>query len=157
MIYSEPGDYSWYPSTMVSPWYVWFVELGYPNLDILKYEDGEWAIIEYYNSPSMPCMTKWNHVLYGLKNIEITKGFVTKYVRQLDLQRKQVWDDAEAKTTAAGKEREMLEQHAQDTAERAKNIIMGNDDLLQRVAKNGMGEIDPKAIFRHIPNHYKRV
>ena len=31
---SEPGYYDWYPSAMCSPWYVWFVELGYPLLDI---------------------------------------------------------------------------------------------------------------------------
>lgn len=157
MIYSEPGIYSSYPSYMCSPWYIWFCELGYPNVDILKYEDGEWDIIEYYNAPIIPGLTKWNQILYGMRNIEITRGFVTKYVNQLDLHRRRVWDDAEAKTAAMEKEKEKLEDHAQDVAERAKNIIMGNAGLVERVAKNGMHEINPENIWKHIPGHQKRV
>lgn len=155
MIYSNPGTKAWYPSYCCSPWYCWFVELGYPRLDINQYPDGEFEIIEYYSTPIIPPLTKWNQVLYGIRNTEISRGFVTKYIHQLDLHRKQVWDEAEARTRAMEDEKDGLERHAQDTAERAFQAIRGNADLMERVAKNGMSEINPENIWRHIPRHQK--
>lgn len=153
MIKSSPGVYNWYPSSMCSKYYVWFVEMGYPNLDIREQADGEWAIIEYYNSPVIPSLTRWNYVLHGMRNIIPSPGFVTKYVGMLDLRKREAWDLAEAKSQAAEKEHAMVQQHAEDTAERAKNLIMQTPALVERVAKEGVKAIDLLEIRKNIPKH----
>lgn len=142
-----------YPSSVVSKWYRWFVELGYPQLDIEKYEDGSWSIIEYYNAPIIPSLTRYNLVLGPMEHVDISFGFVSNWIKKLDLRRKEYWDECERKTKEMEQEKERLESHAQDTAERAKNIIMGNPDLVERVAKNGMHEINLENIRKHIPRH----
>lgn len=153
MIRTDPGIYSWYPSVMCSKWYTWFVDLGYENLDIVEHQDGAWSIIEYYHTPLMPSTARWNHVLMDIRNTLITPGFVTKYVRQLDLRRKEVWAAAEAKTEAMVQEKISLDNHAQDTAEKAKNIIMQTPTLVERIAKNGLQEMNLDKIIKHIPSH----
>ena len=168
MIRSTPGIKSWYPSSMVSEYYCWFVELGYENLDILQHRstyevpsgylttfDGTWSIIEYYNSPIIPSLTRWNYVLAGINDQEISASFVEKMVGMLDLRRKQVWDMAEAKTKAMEDEKESLEKHAQDIAERAKNLILSNPNVVERIARNGLSEMNPTSILKHIPRHQK--
>jgi hypothetical protein len=162
-IVSNPGFYDWYPSKGgsrwqgqfegCSPYYIWFKELGYEQLDIREFDDGEWAIIEYYNSPVIPSLTRWNYVLQGLRNILITPGFITKYVKQLDLRQNEYWDQCEAKTKAMETEKDRLEAHAQDTAERAKNAIIQNPELVERIAKKGMNEISLSNIVKHIPRN----
>jgi hypothetical protein len=163
VIVSNPGLYSWYPSIGPERWngsfegcgrkYIWCVELGYPNIDVQQWKDGEQAIIEFYNSPNIPSLTRWNFVLTGLRNIEITPGFLTRYIHQLDLHRKEVWEAAEAKSREADERHATLEKHAEDTANAAFKVLRGNDDLMQRVAKNGISEIDPNKIRSNIPRH----
>lgn len=153
MIYSNPGTKSYYPSTVVSPWYCWFLEMGYQNLDIEKYQDGSWSIIEYYNAPVIPSMTRYNLVLGPMENVDITKGFVYNWVKKLDLRRKEYWDECEKKTQEMEDEKARLEAHAQDTADRATKAIMGNESLVNRIAKRGMKEIDLTNIRRNIPRH----
>lgn len=153
MILSEPGLKSYYPSYMVSPWYCWFLDLGYENLDIEKYGDGSWSIIEYYNSPVIPSMTRYNLVLGPMENVDLSKGFIEHWVKKLDLRRKEYWDECERKTKEMEDEKARLDKHAEDTAERAKNAIMSNESLVNRIAKNGMKEIDLPTIRRNIPKH----
>lgn len=153
MIVSQPGIYGWYPSSMCSKYYIWFVELGYENLDILEHQDGSWSIIEYYHTPLIPAEARWNYVLMDIRNTIPTPGFVTKYVHQLDLRRKEAWDIAEAKTRAMEEEKVRLNEHAEDTAERAKNIIMQTPALLERIAEKGLREMDLDKIIKHIPRH----
>ncbi len=165
MIVSRPGFYSCYPSIGnerwqgqfegCSPYHIWFREMGYPNLDIREFDDGEWAIVEYYSSPTIPSMTRWNYVLHGIRNTLITPGFVTKYVHQLDLHRKEVWAAAEAKEKAQDEEKARLDAHAQDTAERAKNIIMQTPALVERIAEKGLQEMNLENIVKNIPRHQK--
>lgn len=154
------------PESVRSPWYSWFVEAGYPNLDIMK--DGEsywklaepsgaWHIIEFYRSPVIPSLTPWNYVLKNIRNTEISRSFVEKYVKNLDLRRKEVWDAEAAKTKKMEDEFETLEKHRADTVERAFQAVKKNDGLVERVARNGMHELLPSAIFRHISPHHKRV
>ncbi len=162
MITSSPGLKSWYPSIGhdrwegqfegCSPYYCWFTELGYWNLDIREWDDGEWAIVEYYNIPNIPSMTRWNYVLKGLKNISITPAFVERWVNQLDLRKRAVWDAMEAKDKLQDEEKARLDAHAQDTAERAKNIIMQTPSLVDRIAKNGLQEMNLEKILEHIPS-----
>lgn len=167
MIRSEPGIYSWYPSSLCGPYYVWFCELGYPNLDIVEHNttyqlddgtflsapDGSWSIIEYYNAPVIPSLTRWNFVLSDIRHVAPSPGFIKKYVQQLDLRRKEVWDALDAKEKAQDEEKARVEGHAQDTAERAKNVIMGNPALVERIAKNGLQEINLNKIASNIPRH----
>lgn len=163
MIYSNPGSKSWYPSIGPArwdggfegcgPWYSWCVELGYPNLDVQQWPDGEWAIIEFYNAPINPGLTRWNYMLQGMKNIEISGGFLERYTAQLDLRKQQAWDALDAKEKEQDEEKARLDRHAEDSAERAKNIIMQNPDLVERIAKNGLQEIGLQKIARHIPRH----
>lgn len=149
----RPGSYSWYPSSLCGPYYAWFVAMNYPNLDILEHQDGAWSVIEYYNSPVVPSLTRWNYVLSDIRNTIPTYGFVQKYIQQLDLRRREVWDACEARDRAQDDEKARLNQHAQDTAERAKNVIMQTPSLVERIGKNGLQEMNLDKIVKHIPDH----
>jgi hypothetical protein len=153
VILTSPGIYSWYPSSMVGPWWTWFVDLGYPELDIARYEDGSWDIIRYLNSPVMPCLTRHQLVLGHMFNVDITHGFVEKHVQQLDTSRKEFWDREEAKTKAVEDEARKVELHAEEFSSRGTAAIMQNPDLMERVMKNGLQEIDIDRIGRHVPKH----
>jgi len=134
-----------------SDYYHWFVELGYPQLDIVVFEDGEWAIREFYSCPIVPSMTQWKYVLQGMRHIEITKSFVEKWCHRLDLTRKEMWDLEEAKTAKVEADHAAVEVHREEFANAALNIIKKNDDLVERVAKNGPQEINLDKIAKHIP------
>ncbi len=153
MIRTDPGLWSWYPSSMCSPWYCWFVDLGYDRLDIKKWEDGEFALIEYYRTPIIPSLTQWNYVLTGIRNVELTPGFVEKYVRQLDLHRKEVWAQQERDAVAADERHKTMERHAEDTAEAAFQTIRNTPTLVERIAKNGFQEMNLEKIHSNIPSH----
>lgn len=150
---SEPAFYDWYPSTWCSDWYVWFCELGYPMLDIRKWPDGEWAIMQYHTKPYVPSLTKWHWVLTDLKNVEITEGFVKKWVESLDLTRKEIWEREDAKTREIDREQTALERHSEEMVEKAHDAIIRNPDLMERIAKNGFQEMDLSRIARQIPNY----
>lgn len=150
----SPGLYSWaYPSAMVSPYYCWFVLMGYPQLDVAQYPDGSWDIIQYYGSPLIPCETEFQMVLGTMENMEISYSFIEKYLKQIDMQRKEFWDREEAKTKAVEDEHAATHRHAEDLAERGTRAIMKNEGLLNRIAKYGMKELDLSRIARHIPKH----
>jgi hypothetical protein len=154
MIHSSPGVRSHnYISYVQSPWHIWFQELGYPQLDINRFPDGEWSVIEYYNAPIIPAETRWCTVLSGMRNIEISVGFIEKYVLDLDSTKKAVWEREEKKTQAVLAEAAAREQHAERMAEAAKQAIVRNPDLMERIAENGLQEMDLTRIARHIPRH----
>lgn len=149
----EPGIPWDAPSSMVSPWWVWFRELGYPQLDIVRAEDGEWWIHEYLNSPIIPSLTKTMVVLRGMRNIEISFGFVEKFVKQIDLQLKAIWDREEAKTAEVEREHAATQRHRNDSVERAARAITRNEGLMNRIAKGGLPEMDLTRIRRNIPSY----
>ncbi len=154
MIVSSPGIRSeGYISYFQSPWHVWFRELGYPQLDINQYPDGEWSIIEYYNTPIIPSLTRWATVLHGMRNIEISVGFIEKYVLDLDSTKKAVWDREEKKTQRVIQEDRERHEHAERMSEAAKEAIVRNPALMERIAKNGIQEMDLTKIVKHIPRH----
>lgn len=142
-----------YVSYFQSPWHRWFVELGYPMLDIVKYKDGEWKIIEFMRTPVIPALTKFRDVLQGLRNIEISFSFVKKYVETIDLTRKAIWDREEQKSKEVDREYEATERHREYSAEQATQAIVRNPDIMQRIMKGGMREVDLAFIRRHIPNY----
>jgi hypothetical protein len=134
-----------------SKYHDWFVEMGYPQLDIQKYEDGEWAIIETLNRPVVPSMTRFKVILQGMKNVEISRGFIEKYVKQIDPLRKEFWDRERRATQQAEDAVEIRERHAEDSAERAAAAIVGNDALMERITRNGLSEMNLDKIAKHVP------
>lgn len=141
-----------YDEYVWSKWHPWFVEMGYPLLDINRYADGEWSIIQWFTRPVVPAITEWQNVLSGMRNVDITRGFVEKYIKEADMQRKAFWDREDAKSRRADEEHEAKEKHAEEMAEAATQAVMGNDDLLRRIAKTGsLEEIHPLKIAKHIP------
>lgn len=169
MIVSSPGIKRWYPSYMCSRWYCWFVELGYENLDIVQHRDtfqmpdgsyltaenGTWSIIQYYNTPIIPAETRWNFVIANINDHEINPSFVERMVHMVDIKRKEYWDLCEEKTRKMEAEKDYLERHAQDVASRATDLIMRTPTVVERIAKNGLKEMDPVSILKHIPRHQK--
>ena len=142
-----------YDEYVWSKWHPWFVDMGYPLLDINRYADGEWSIIQWLTRPVVPAITEWQSVLSGMRNVDITRGFVEKYIKQADMQRKAFWDREDAASREAEDEFESKELHAEELATKATEAIMGNDDLCQRIVKKGMGEMDPLKIARHVPSN----
>jgi hypothetical protein len=141
------------PSAMCSKYWTWFAEEGYPELDIIEYPDGEWAIIQYYSQPIIPSLTRWNFVLTGLRNIIPTKSMVIKFAKNLDLTRKEKHAAEEEKTKAVELEAEARERHAVDLGERCSEAVLKNPELMERIARNGLKEMDLLKIRSNIPNY----
>lgn len=142
-----------YISSMVSPYYRWCQDMGYPELDVKTWADGEWALIEYLNAPIVPSLTKWNYVLTGMRNIPITYGFIKNYADQLALDKKHFWE-REAELTRAQDERHKQDLlHSDRQVAEMHRVIKGNDALMQRVARNGLGELSLGKIRRNIPKY----
>lgn len=138
-------------SYICSKYHKWFKEMGYPQLDINKYYDGSWSIIEYYNNPIIPSLTKWKVVLGVMHNIEISYGFCKKYIEEIDLQKKAIWDREERKTSRMEQEKKSLDDHRQEYADKAFEAVRKNPDLMDRIAKNGLEEMNLGNIAQHIP------
>ena len=146
-----PGYYDDYPNKAVSPYYCWFRSLGYPDLDLVQWADGEWAIRQYHRSPVVPSLTPWNYVLTKIRHQEISYDFIKKYCGMLDITKRHYWDLEEEKTQEVEREHKETQRHAQDYAQRASLAITRNPDLMNRIAKNGLREMDLDRIVRHIP------
>ena len=150
MIPSNADNFSYF----LSPYHCWFRDLGYPQLDLNFYDDGEWEIIEMLNSPVIPSQTKWHRVLANIRNVIPTYGFCKRYVELLDITKQAVWDREDAKTAEVENEWQRNENHAIDLATRAKEAITRNDDLMQRIVKTG--SLKPASVDelrKLIPNH----
>lgn len=147
----SPGLYSWYPSTAVSPYWCWFKELGYPELDLHFENDGSWWIISYLNSPYIPSLTQWQTVLGPMQNVIPTYGFCEKYTAELDITKKAFWAREEAKTKAVYEEGERSERRAQDFTKAMTKVVMRDEDLKNRIAKNGAKELDIRVLAMNTP------
>lgn len=127
--------------------------MGYKELDLRRYEDGEYAIIQYLNTPIIPSLTRWNFVLKGIRNTEITYDFCKKYAEQLDLEKHTVWEE-DAKAMRRHREQtEFEERRANDMADQWLKGIVNNPDLMERIAKNGFKELDPRRMMNQIPRY----
>lgn len=146
----EPGLYSDYPSKMCSPYHCWFRDMGYPELDIIRYPDGEWAIIQYFNTPIIPSLTRWNFVLKGIRNTEITHEFCRSYAQQLDIEKHTVWDQQQRSERKAVEAALYDERRLEDKAKAYADVLSRCDPLMQRVARNGVRELDPRRMLNHI-------
>lgn len=142
-----------YVSYMVSPYNAWFRDLGYPELDVISYDDGEWAIIQYHKSPVIPHLTPWSFVLKRIRHLEKSPAVFKKYTDQLDLEKRHVWAKQDADDRELSRSLDEEDRRFEDKSKRIVDSVMRNDDLVQRVARNGLGELSLRSISRHIPNH----
>lgn len=149
----EPGIYASYPSTACGRFYCWFQHMGYPELDIREFGDGEWAILQYMHTPHLPSSYKWQWALTGFKNQEISYPFVQRMVETIDVTKKEFWDREEGKTKELDRVADATARHELDMVTRASQAIVKNPDLCERIVKRGIREIDLKRIRRHIPNY----
>lgn len=144
-------------SYMVSKWYPFFCRIGYPELDILQYDDGEWHVIQYFNAPIVPSLTRWQTILGPMRNVEIGYGFLEKYIKALDINQKEFWAREEAKTKAVEEEWERTQRHAEDMATRATAAFTRNPNVMERLARNGTNELNLQTLAKHVPkNAFKK-
>ena len=141
---------AWEVSSFVSEYHDWFVEMGYPQLDIAEYQDGSWAIIQMENSPVIPSLCRYRSILGPIEHVLITRGFVEKYVKRLDVTRREFWDLEDAKSKAIDEEHAAREEHAEYLAEKATQAVTSNPYLMERVAQNGLLEMMPNRLSKHI-------
>ncbi len=146
----SPGYYADYPSSMVSPYYCWTRDMGYEMLDVIEYPDGEKALIQYFHKPIIPCLTKWGFVLTKIRNQELTYDWIKAWAEQLDLERRVVWERQDALEKEAIRRQEEEERRAQDFANRAHFAVVNNADLMERIAKRGLGEMNPLKVLNNI-------
>jgi hypothetical protein len=128
-----------------------FCELGYPELDILRDESGEWHIIQYLNGTAIPSLTRWQPVLTRIKGVIITKSILEKFCKELDITRKEFWAREEAKSKLAEDEFDAKERHAAEYVDKAHEAITRNPDLMERIAKNGIKEMNLDQLQKHVP------
>lgn len=133
-------------SAFTSEYYPMFVELGYPQLDIKRWEDGEWAILEMDNAPVVPSLTRWKYILTGLRHIEITSAFLARYVRQIDPRFPEFWEREAAKSKAIEDEQAWAERAREDVAMKTAKELLKNEALKERVARYGVRELTPEWI-----------
>jgi hypothetical protein len=133
-----------------------FCDLGYPQLDIAEWDDGEWAILQMWNAPLIPSMTKFNYVLTGLKNVEKSPSFVRQYVEIIDITRRAFWELQDEKSEAAEKEMEKKEQYMEDSTNRKLEIIKRTPVLMDRIQKFGMNAIGFESMWKHLEPWEKR-
>lgn len=133
-------------SAMVSKDYRVFVELGYPQLDRIVYEDGEWAIIEYQNAPLVPSLTKWKRIYNGFRNMEFNESFAKKLIRQIDPQYPEFWANELKKTKNMIAAKDAVDADNLEWVEKTLPKILKNESLRNRLAKYGMRELNPDRI-----------
>lgn len=142
------------PSYICSPYYKWFVEMGYPNCDIEEYGDGSWRLVEYLNAPIIPSLTRVAHVLGPIQNLIISRSFIEKYLGMLDIRKKAYHEVLAEKEAKLKLDSDYAERSAQDFAKRAAQIVSGGE-VMDRIKKSGVKEMDLESIAKHIPSHQK--
>lgn len=145
-----------YTSYMVGPWNRVFRDWGYPLLDVVQQDSGEWGVIQYYKTPVIPSMTPWNWMVTPQHRYALTHGSLRQFVDQCDLEKRYVWDQMEAREKQDAEDMRREELHMTDQQRRMYQVISQNPDLMERVAKNGLGEIGLKKLMRNIPKHKLR-
>lgn len=134
--------------------YRWTKKFGYPNVDIIddRASDGTWSLIEYLRSPVVPSLTPWNYILRDITE-PLTESLVQRFCEMLDLKKREYRARMEAEEKESKAKVESALRLEDDIATKAAKLISGNDDLLQRIAKNGVAEIQPEKILSNVPRH----
>lgn len=136
--------------SMTSEHYPMMRRIGYPQLDIKQFWDGEWAIKEYINPPLIPSLTKWKYILTGLQNVPISESFVLNQVKSLDPQYSEFWIREIEKEMAVEANNKSVEKNRRQSAEKTIEALLKNDALKQRIAKYGIMEMTPERIAYRI-------
>ena len=148
-----PGYDRHSPSFMVSPWHRVFCALGYPELDLRTYEDGEHAIVQYLHKPIIPGLAQSQVVLAGLRNVDISEAFLKHWAERLDLTKRGIWADVDRTEKEHMRQMKEEERRSEDFATRMLDGVKRNPDLMNRIAKNGLKELDPRRMINHIPKY----
>lgn len=143
-----------YYSSMCSPYHKWFIDAGYPQLDIVDYEDGSWAIIQYLNSPIIPCLTKWQHVLQDIRHQIKTPAFCEYWAKRLDPTIGEYRAHEQKKSDKVIAERDAADRFKADMVDRKAKAILKNEGLCERIVKNGLQEMTLPKILKHIPRSF---
>lgn len=139
---------------LFSQYHKWFVELGYPELDIVEYDDGEWAIIQFLNSTVIPSLCQWQVVLGPMRHVEPTYGICHHWANRLDMTKKLFWDLEDLNKERHLMEADRLDRHVEDLAERASFIVSHTPTLVDRISKTGdMGEALLHKLACHVPKN----
>ncbi len=141
---NEPFSY------MCSEYHHIFVELGVPQLDIKRFEDGEFAIREFYRSPVVPSLTRWKYVLTKLRNVEISEGFIRRYLWQIDPRTKAFWEKDEAERIERESTRAYYENEKAERIMQLGKELSKNEDLMERARRIGPAAFDLENIGRKI-------
>ena len=137
-------------SYMCSEYHHIFVGLGVPQLDIKRFEDGEFAIREFYRSPVVPSLTPWKYVLTKLRNVEISEGFIRKYLWQIDPRTKAFWEKDEAERVERESTRAYYENEKAERIMQLGKELSKNEDLMERARRIGPAAFDLENIGRKI-------
>ncbi len=148
-----PGYDRSMPSTMVSRWHRCFVAMGYPELDLVEYPDGEKAIIQYFNRPIIPALTKWGFVLTKIRNVDVNYYWLKEKADDLNIEKKAVWARQEAVEKEAIRQQLEEDRRSEDFATRMLDTVKRNDDWMQRIARNGLKELNPLRLLNHCPKY----
>lgn len=137
-------------SYMLSPYYKMFVEMGFPQLDIRVFKDGEWAIREFHNAPLVPSLTKWKYVLSGMRNIEISESFIRKYLWSIDPRQKRFWEHDDETRKKEDEERAYYENERAERTMALGKQLAKNEDLMNEAYRIGPAAFDLENIAKKI-------
>lgn len=134
--------------------YRWAKSFGYPNVDVIddRLRDGTWSLVEYLRSPVVPSLTPWNYILRDITE-PLELNVMRRFCEMLDLKKREYRNRMEAEQAASLQAFESAKKVEDDLATRATKLITGNQALLERIAKNGIAEMDTIKILSHIPRH----
>lgn len=135
---------------MVSEWWRVCRDLGYPELDVRKYADGSWSIIQYFQTPIIPSLTKWQPVLMDIRHTEISPTFIKKKADELNLEKGHVWSEVDKNERRIRDEISFEEDRAEVIASKKLDIVKRTPGLMDRIARRGVKELDPRRMLQHI-------
>ena len=136
---------------LFSDYHSWFVEMGYPELDIVEYQDGSWDIIQFLGQTVIPAEAQWQVVLGNIKNRIPTYSFCYHWAQKLDLNRRHFWEEEEKSRQAHLDKALDQDKHVEDLAERMSSIVSQTPTLMDRIARNGPQEMLLHKVAEHVP------
>lgn len=137
---------------LFSQYHKWFKDMGYPELDIVEYDDGEWCIIQFLTSTVIPSQCQWQVVLGPMRNIEPTYSICWQFANRLDMNKRFFWDLEDLRQKQHLLDVEAKDRHVEDLAERASFIVTHTPTMMDRIAKTGdLGETLLHKLACHVP------
>lgn len=155
MMYVHP--YTYLDSSFVSDDYKMFCDLGYPQLDMIRHDDGSWSIIEMLNAPVIPSMTRWSYILKNIKHQEVNVTFIKRMIERIDPRGRELWDIEDSKSAAVEMDEVRRQEHKEEFADKAFKAIRGNEGLMERIYKGGLREMNLDRIYQHIPQQQRQA